>query len=117
MDALFLSYVARIIKHENYLISLKAVKYFRRNKILIEKKQIEIALNELTEIRPWMHNFAMLVKKDARKYSNICALLIKKLEKLHAKFARRIEVFEEDDIATDSYDDEFGNDTASSSEI
>lgn len=113
MDATFLCCVSELKKQQDYLARLNEVVYFRRNQ-MIEREQMQKANHQLKEVRKWIHNFGKLINKDAHKYSNQCDILIRKFERKFNKFARRIAVFDEDEIASDSYDDEFALETSSS---
>lgn len=114
MDVSFLRYVLVIKTHEIYLAQLNSVAHFRRNQIVIEKERMEIVIDELQKIMQWIHNYGILVNVNARKWSGKCHHLIKLFEKKHNKVAKRIEMFDEDDVASDSYDEESGNLTSSS---
>lgn len=84
--------------------------------MVTEKMSITTSINQLTKIMNWVHSFGVLINKGAHKYSKQCDVLIKRFEKLSTKFAGRIAVFDDDDIASDSYDDESGGGFTSSSE-
>lgn len=114
MDALYLRYVFLINKHENYLARLNSVARFRRNQILIERERIEIVIGELQKIMEWIHSYGILVNVNARKWRRACHRLINVLTKKYNKFVERIEMFDEDDVASDSYDEDFSNLTSSS---
>lgn len=116
MDTQFLCSIFELEKQRDYLTRLKQVRYFRRNQILIEKEKISSSINQLTTILKWIRNFGTLINKDAHKYSEQCDVLIKKFKKLCDKFESRIAAFDDDDIASDSYDDEFAYNSTSSSE-
>lgn len=114
MDVLFLRYVCIIKKHESYLADLRSEVCFRRDRIVLEKNSIEIFIDELQKIMEWIHNYGILVNVNARRWSAKFHRLIKIFEKKLNKFANRIDKFDDDNVASDSYDEEFGNATSSS---
>lgn len=116
MDAIFFCWVSEIKKQQDYLTRLKEIKFFRRDQIVAESMRIPTTINQVTRIMNWVRNFGVLIDKDAHKYSKQCDILIKRFEKFSTKFAGRIAVFADDEIASDSYDEESGNGLTSSSE-
>lgn len=109
MDALLFSYVNRIKKHESDLVKIKRIRRFRRNQMYEYDEQIDIALEELVEIKRIIGSFGKLTIKRASKCLEQCDNLIRRLKSQQERFARRIEEFKLDDIDSDSYDDEFDN--------
>lgn len=115
MDSIFLQCVLSLKNASIYLEDLRKKKRFRRNQIVKEVGILRNHLEHLAEVKLWLRINGALLSKHHQSYFASCSMLICALSKKLFKFSEAVDRFsEQDNYASDSYDEDFDNTSSDS---
>lgn len=114
MDAVLLAYTFAIKKHRQQLERWQEFRRPRLNQVRLARHELNLIIDEVEIIQKFIFDHAKLFMfvKDVRKWKAECVRLMHDLKVQQQRFERRIEYYiENDEIASDSYDEEYMDDS------
>lgn len=114
MDTVLLAYTFVIKKHRQQLERWQQFRRPRLNQVRLAHHELNLILDEVDIIHKFIfdHGKLFMFVKDVGKWTAACVRLMHDLKMQQQRFERRIEYYiENDDIASDSYDEDYMDDS------